>query len=59
MKNTREVIGNIFEVLFGLSDLPVLSIPLDVHVNRLVSKASISQGCRDLQKIARVTTEHR
>ena len=59
MKNTREVIGNIFELLFGLNDFPVLSIPLDLHVNRLVSKASISQGCRDLQKIARVTTEHR
>ena len=59
MKNTREVIGNIFEVLFGLSDFPVLSIPLDLHVNRLASKASISQGCRGLQKIARLTTENR
>ena len=44
MKNTREVIGNIFEVLFGLSDFPVLGIPLDLHVNRLVSKASIMPG---------------
>ena len=59
MKNTREVIGNIFEVLFGLSELPVLSIPLDLHANSLLSTAIISLGCTGLQKIARLTTEHR
>ena len=44
MKNTSVVIRNTFEVLHGLSDVPELRIPLDLHANSLLSIAIISQG---------------
>ena len=46
-------------LLYGLSDVPDLSIPLDLHANSLLYTAIISLGCTGLQKIARLTTEHR
>ena len=46
-------------LLYGLSDVPDLSIPLDLHADSLLSTAIISLGCTGLQKIARLTTEHR
>jgi len=52
-------LGNIFEVLYGSSDFPELSIPLDLHATSVFSTAIISLGCAGLQKVARLTTEHR
>ena len=59
MKNTRIVIQNRFEVFYGLSDFPELNIPLDLHANSVLSTAVINLECTGLQKIARLTTEHR
>jgi hypothetical protein len=36
-----------------------LSIPLDLHAISVLSTSMISLGCTGLQKIARLTTEHR
>ena len=46
-------------LLYGLSDVPDLSIPLHFHTSSLLSTAIISLLCTGLQKIARLTTEHR
>ncbi len=59
MKKTHTVIGKRFEVLYGSSDFPELIIPLGLHVNSVLSTAVINLGCTGLQKIARLTTEHR
>jgi hypothetical protein len=59
MKKIYTVIGKRFEVLYGSSDFPELSIPLDLHANSVLSTAMISLGCTGLQKIVRLTTEHR
>ncbi len=55
----RKLIQNRFEVLYVLSDFPEISIPLDLHANRVLSTAVINLGCTGLQKIARLTTEDR
>ena len=59
MKNTHMAIGDRFEVLYGSSDFPELSIPYDLHANSVLCTAIISRGCTGIQKIARVMTAHR